>query len=119
MSNLTQLLTNDAYGVTFADPTDPNFTVRFKTVRNRKNLNGVSVDNYITEIIASDGNEVSVGNTSAMDTLAVRIRMSGSDLSKQRLEAIVKGLASQISSWTDENVFLGFRPETVPVNPAG
>ena len=114
----TQLLTNDAYGVTFADPTDPDFTVRFKTTRNRKNLSGIQVDNFVTEIIINDLSAITVGSTTTKDTLAVRIRTSGSDLSHARLKAILAKAASQVSSWNSENVLLGFRPTTVPLNPS-
>lgn len=118
MSKPTQLRGQDNYGSTFADPTDPNFTVRFKTNSGRKNLNGLSVDNYITEIIVNDLAPVVSGSVSATDALAVRVRISGSSLSHDRLKKIVGGLAAQLPAWTNENVILGFTPTTIPVNPA-
>lgn len=117
MSNSTQFLNSDAYGSTFVDPTDPNFSVRFKTTRNRKNLNGIAVDNFVTEIIVSDLEPITVGSTDANDTLAVRVRVSGSEYSHARLQAILASVAEQIPTWNTENVLLGFRPSTVPVNP--
>lgn len=117
MSN-TQLLSHDASGVTFADPMKPSFTVRFKTTRNTKSLNGVSTDNYLHEVIVNDTNAVTIGAQSANDALSVRIRISGSIDSKARLAAIVNSIATQLPAWAGENVFVGFEPMTVPVNPA-
>lgn len=116
MSN-TQFLNSDAYGSTFVDPQDPNFSVRFKTNRGRKNLNGLSVDNFVTEIIVNDLEPIEVGSLNANDTLAVRVRISGSELSHARLKQIVDSISAQLPGWMDENVFLGFRPTTVPMNP--
>lgn len=71
----TQILTRDAFGVTYANPTDPDFRVRFKTTSSQKSLNGVSVMNFVTEIIVNDNVPVTLGNTSANDPVAVRIRV--------------------------------------------
>lgn len=114
----TQILNHDANGVTFADPTEPDFTVRFKTTNNKKSLNGVSIDNYLTEIIVNDANDITIGATSAVDALSIRIRVSGSIKSQDRVKAIVKSLASQLPAWCDENTFLGFEPSTVPLSPS-
>lgn len=116
--SLTQIKTRDAFGVTYADPLDPDFSVRFKTNVSRKSLNGVNVDNYITEVIINDTNEISVGSTSANDAIAVRLRVSGSVNSQDRLKAIIAQLALQVDAWGTENAFLGFEPSTAPVNPA-
>lgn len=113
----TQLYTSDAFGSTYVDPADPNFSVRFKTSRNRKSLNGVSVDNFVTEIIVSDLFPVSVNSVNANDTLAVRLRVSGSEASQARLKQILASVATQIPAWSEENVMLGFRPTTLPLNP--
>ena len=117
MSTTTQFLNADAYGSTFVDPLNPDFSVRFKTTRNRKSLNGFSVDNYITEIIVSGTDQITIGTATVNDTLAVRVRTSGSELSQARLKEILLSIASQIPNWANENVLLGFRPVTVPVNP--
>lgn len=113
----TQKRGMDQYGPTYADPSDPDFTVRFKTTSGRKNLNGISVDNYITEIIVNDLYSVESGSNSATDALAVRVRVSGSSLSHDRLKEILAGLASQLATWGNENVLLGFEPQTAPINP--
>lgn len=118
MSTNTQVLTRDAYGVTYADPTDPDFTVRFKTTRAVKGLNGVNVDNYLTEIIANDNHTVTLGSVTAADPLSVRIRVSGSIESMDRLALILNSIAGQASTWVTENALLGFEPSTVPVNPS-
>lgn len=117
MSQNTQLLTSDPFGTTFADPSDPNFTVRFKTSRSRKMIDGNPVDNYVTEIIVNDLHGVTVGGSSVNEALSVRIRVSGSELSMPRLKEIAASVAGQVSTWNSENVLLGFRPTTVPINP--
>lgn len=110
----TQILTRDAYGVTYANPTNPDFRVRFKTTSSQKSLNGVSVMNFVTEIIVNDNAPVTLGNTSANDPIAVRIRVSGSLASAARRDAILKSIAAQLGTWTNENVFAGFEPATAP-----
>lgn len=117
MSNPTQVKTRDAFGTIYADPAEPDFSVRFKTSNSTKNLNGLKVDNYITEIIINDNEEITVGNVTANDAIAVRLRVSGSSKSQTRLKAILASLASQIPTWGSENVLLGFEPVTVPLNP--
>lgn len=114
MSN-TQILTRDANGVTFADPADPDYRVRFKTSISNKSLNGVSVPNYVTEIIVNDSVAVQLGNTSANDAVAIRVRCSGSLASINRRNAILKSIATQLSQWVDENVMTGFEPATAPL----
>lgn len=114
MSN-TQVLTRDANGVTFANPADPDYRVRFKTTTSNKSLNGVSVPNYITEIIVNDTVGVTVGTISANDAVAVRVRVSGSIASIDRRKAILKSIAGQLSAWADENVLSGFEPVTAPL----
>lgn len=118
MTNVnTQLLQVTRDGVIYADPTDPDFTVRFKTTSNPKSLNGVNTINYVTEIIINDNEDVVVSGINASDALSVRIRVSGSIESQTRLQEIVRGVASQLDAWLTENTLLGFQPVTVPVNP--
>lgn len=114
MSN-TQVLTRDANGVTFANPADPDYKVRFKTTTSNKTLNGVSVPNYVTEIIVNDTVGVSVGNVTANDAVAIRIRCSGSLASLARRNAILASIASQLPTWATENVMTGFEPVTPPL----
>lgn len=113
----TQLYSRDANGVTFADPTDPNYTVRFKNTQTRKSLSGISVDNYVEEIVVNDLNPVTIGAASANDSVSVRIRISGSSLSHTRTKAILKSLAAQLPGWADGNVALGFEPSAAPATP--
>lgn len=113
----TQLLAANGNSVTYADPLNPNFTVRFKSTKTRKAVNGVPADNYVTEIIVNDLNNVGSGEAAFVDTVSTRVRISGSDKSMVRLKAILGSLAAQIPDWADENVLLGFRPQTVPINP--
>lgn len=117
MSRPTQVLTRDAYGVTFADPLAPDYTVRFKTNKTVKGLNGVNVDNFVHEVIINDAHEISVGTVTANDPLSVRIRTSGSIESQVRLCAVLQQAADQQAAWIQENTLLGFEPTTVPQNP--
>jgi len=113
----TQVLTRDANGVTFADPAKPDFSVRFKTARGVKSLNGVNVENYATEIIMNDRHPVTLGSVTATDALSIRFRISGSKESMDRLEDCAVSIGAQIADWIAESVLLGFEPTTVPVNP--
>jgi len=104
----------DSTGVTYADPSKPDMTIRFKYTSSQKVLNGVSTPNYVTEIIANDNNSITVGGVAALDALSVKIRVSGSLPSKGRLRDILTSLAAQQATWETENVMQGFRPTTVP-----
>lgn len=112
----TQLYSQQTNGVTFADPLEPDFTVRFKTTSSPKSLNGMSVTNYATEIIINDQNRVDIGQESAVDALSIRIRVSGSNMSQSRLQDMLVGLSAQLPVWVGENVLIGFQPTTVPTN---
>lgn len=104
-------------GVVYADPADPGLTVRFKQTQQSKSLNGLSVANHVTEIIVNDDNAIAVGGVNAMDAISVRLRVSGSNHSKSRIKALLVALATDVDNWSDEDVFGGFRPVTVPTNP--
>lgn len=112
-----QLYSRDANGVTFADPADPDYTIRFKNTQTRKSLNGVSVDNYVEEIVMNDLFPVTLGSSSANDSISVRLRISGSASSHVRVKQMLKSLAAQLPAWTDSNVALGFEPTVAPVTP--
>lgn len=104
----------DNSGITYADPAKPDTTVRFRFTNTVKQLNGVSVPNYATEIIANDNNSITVGGVSAQDALSVRVRVSGTLLSKARLRDILTSVAASMAQWETENVMQGFRPATAP-----
>lgn len=116
MSN-TQLYSRDANGVTFADPADPNYMIRFKNTQTRKNLNGISVMNYVEEIVFNDLVPVSIGTQTANDAVSVRLRISGSAESHERIKQILASLAAQLPAWTKANVALGFEPTVAPALP--
>lgn len=113
-----KLLSQDGTGVTYADPTDRNCTVRFKSNTSSKSLNGVTVDNHTTEIIYNDGVDVVVSGVNASDALSVRLRTSGAAASAARLIEILDSMKAQITVWNNEGVFAGFPPTTAPVIPA-
>jgi len=104
----------DNSGVTYADPAKPDMTVRFRFSSTVKQLNGVAVPNYATEIIGNDNNAITIGDVSAQDALSVRVRVSGTLLSKGRLRDILTSIAAQMATWDTENVMQGFRPTTAP-----
>jgi len=102
-------------GVTYADPAKPDCTIRFRFSSTTKQLNGVSVPNFATEVIVNDNNSITVGGVSAQDALSVRLRVSGALLSKTRLRQLLTSMAAQLGTWETENVMQGFRPTTAPV----
>lgn len=100
-------------GVVYADPADPGLSIRFKQTSQGKSLNGVPVENHVTEIIINDDNQVTIAGSNAIDAISVRLRVSGSAQSKARVKALLGVLAST-NAWADEDVFSGFRPVTSP-----
>lgn len=116
MSNM-QLQQHLQDGSIWSDPVKPTATCRFKTSRSPKSIDGVRVDNYVTEIIFNDTNAVTVGERPANDAVSIRIRVSGSVDSHTRVKAILLSLATQVDEWATENVLLGFEPKTAPINP--
>lgn len=116
MANVTlSVKSQDNAGVTYADPAKPDTTVRFRFTNTIKQLNGVSVPNYATELIVNDNNEVTIGTVTAQDALSIRVRVSGTIMSKARLRELLTSLAAQVGTWETENVMQGFRPSTAPI----
>jgi len=115
MGRTLSVLSQDSRGVTYADPAKPDLTYRFKHTNAVKQINGIAVTNCRAEIVINDNNPVAVGNAVAVDANSVRLSVSGSLLSKARLQQLVLSLADQLGTWDQENVFLGFRPSTAPV----
>lgn len=118
MSITTQIKTRDAYGVTYANPADPDMTVRFKHASAKKVINGVTVLNNVSEVIVNDTVSFDVGKQTATDNISIRLRVSGAQASKARIIALLKSLCVQVPTWADENVLSGFEPVTVPVDPS-
>lgn len=104
-------------GVVYADPVDPDLSIRFKQTSQGKSLNGVQTLNHVTEIIINDDNQVTINGASAVDAISVRLRVSGSAASKARIKKLLGVLAST-NAWSDEDVFNGYRPVTTPSIPA-
>ena len=112
-----QLLAHLPDGSTWADPAKPSASCRFKTTKSAKTVDGVRLENYVTEIIYTDQNAVKPGELAANDSISVRFRVSGSLESMARIQAVLASVASQIPAWNKENVLTGFEPITAPVNP--
>lgn len=117
--NTLQLYSQQSNGVTYCDPAKPDMTVRFKTTSAPKVIDGVKVQNYITEIAANDVNVVASGAVNASDALSVRIRTSGSLQSHSRLKQMLLDLVAKVDAWETENVLIGFNPGTPPINTVG
>ena len=117
--NTLQLYSQQNNGVTFCDPHDPDFFVRIKTTSSPKVLDGVRAINYITEISANENHDVAIGGSTVSDALSVRIRTSGSQQSVERLVQMLTDLTAKVAAWGTENVFLGFKPVTPPINTVG
>ena len=105
---------SESSGVVYSDPSRPSYSVRFKNAASGKQINGLSVQNTVTEIIANDSVDVTVGGSSGVDNISIRIRTSGSSLSQARVAAILADLAAKLPTWTTEHVFIGFNPATPP-----
>ena len=114
--NTLQLFSQQPNGVTFCDPSKPDYQVRFKTTSSQKVIDGKKAQNYITEIAANDINPISVGDAVVNDALSVRLRTSGSLQSVPRLKQMLLDLAAKLDTWGDENVLIGFKPTTLPIN---
>lgn len=115
MATLTlSVKSQESNGVTYAIPTKPDFTTRFRYNTVNKSLNGLVVPNYATEIISNDLHSVTIAGQSVLDALSIRIRVSGSLASKARLHDMLCSLAVQLHTWEGENVMQGFRPTTAP-----
>lgn len=109
-----QLYSRLPNGDVWADPIDPDYTVRFKTNAQPKVLDGMKTTNYVTEIIVNDNGKVSVGGLSVSDARSVRIRTSGAIESIADLKAMCSDACNQlVSAWLAENVLTGF-PVTTP-----
>lgn len=106
-------------GIVYAEPTDPDQTVRVKHSSQVKNLGGISVTNQVTEIVVNDAYSVVVaGDTSALDAVSIRVRVSGSLQATARKKALLTALLSTLDNWADEDVLSGFNPVSVPVSVA-
>lgn len=116
MTNMA-ILRQETDGVTYADVSDPDMTVRFKNTSATKSLDGVRVTNVISEIIANDLFAVTVGTATVKDAVSVRIRISGSLNSHDRKKSIMSSLSSLLGTWADEHVTDGFSPTTPPTVP--
>jgi len=117
MPNTTlSLLRRENTGVIYADPAKPDMTVRFRNTSTNKVLNGVSVKNYLTEIIYNDNNPIEVADgVSASDAISIRFRVSGANLSAARITQIINSFAVQVQAWDTQNAFKGFDPTSAPV----
>lgn len=104
-------------GVVYADPAAVGLSYRFKQSEQGKSLNGLPVTNHVTEIIITDDNVITIGDTSVVDAVSLRLRVSGTAQSKARIKQLLASIAASVDEWADEDVFGGFRPVTAPTIP--
>lgn len=112
----TQLYSRKANGVTYSDPQRPSFSVRFKTTSSPKTLDGLKTQNIVTEIIVNDKITITKDGATSDDPVSVRVRVSGSQLSHSAIRWIMQGLGNQLTTWSNQNVALGFEPTTLPTS---
>lgn len=103
-------------GIVYAEPADPDCTVRVKHSAQAKSLNGQQVTNQVTEVIVNDNANITVGGEGAVDAISLRLRVSGSLQATARKKALLTALIATLNNWDDEDVFSGFNPITVPVS---
>lgn len=109
-----KVIRNEINGVTYANPSKPDCTLRVKHSSTSKSLDGVATVNHVAEIIVNDLNPVTLGIKQAKDAVSVRIRISGATQSQDRINAILKALGELTAKWEPESVIVGFLPETAP-----
>lgn len=109
-----KVIRNEINGVTYANPSKPDCTLRVKHSSASKSLDGVATVNHVAEIIVNDLNTVTLGSKEVKDAVSVRIRISGATQSQGRVNAILKALGGITAKWEPENVIVGFLPETAP-----
>lgn len=105
-------------GVVYAEPSDPDNTVRVKHSSQVKTLAGLQVTNQVTEVIVNDNTTLAIGEATAVDALSIRVRVSGSLQATARKKALLAALLATLDAWADEDVLSGFNPTTVPVSAA-
>lgn len=103
-------------GVVYAEPSDPDNTVRVKHSSQAKSLAGVNVTNQVTEVIVNDNHSITIGDATAVDALSIRVRISGTLQANARKKALLTALISTLETWATEDVLSGFNPNTVPVS---
>lgn len=104
-------------GIVYADPSDPDLTVRVKHTSSVKTLGQSQVQNQVTEVVVGDLHSITVGGNTSADALSIRLRVSGSTQSHARKKALLQALNETMDVWVTEDVLQGFNPTTVPVSP--
>jgi hypothetical protein len=112
-----QVLKTENTGVVYADPSDPDATIRFKHSSKPKSLNGAATSNHVTEIIFNDLTAVTIGSVDATDAVSVRVRVSASSEGMVRAGEMLAVLAQDLVTWHGESVMVGFNPTTLPSVP--
>lgn len=104
-------------GIVYADPADPDLTVRLKHSSQAKSLNGTAVTNQVTEVIVNDNFGLTIGGVAVVDAISIRVRISGALQASARKKSLLTALRATLDAWDDEDVLSGFNPASVPVAP--
>lgn len=114
----TQFYRNTPKGIIFADPAKPDYRVRFDHTELTKKVGTGTTSTQITEVRINDAHDIVVDGVSGTDNIAISLRVSAAPESKARVKSILSQLGVQTPVWSDENVFNGFQPTTLPINPS-
>lgn len=108
MSKSTLLVTtSDANSVTYANPSRPAQTVRFKTSRSAKKVGTKQTFNNVSEVIVNDGY---VHLDGSVEVISLRIKRSGSSEAQARLDQLEKDYVAMVPNLQLDKVHVGFRP---------
>lgn len=113
----TQFFKNTPKGIIFADPAKPDYRVRFDHSELTKKVGAGVTSTHITEIRINDSHDITVDGVAGADNIAISLRVSAAPESKARVKQILAELGLKAPVWSNENVFVGFQPTTLPVNP--
>lgn len=112
MTTFKALPGNGEAGLRWADPSNPNLTVRLLQQSSGKTAGGFTVANHRTTLILNDVVDISPNGVDVVqETLSVKIILSGSSLSESLLHHYVSSLAGQLTTWRDGST----TPTTYPV----
>lgn len=117
MSKQLKLKFRDANGLTYGDPSDSTFTVRFKRNQSSKTLDGNQVINQVSEIIWNCAPLVEVGDDTSRDYMSIRVRVSGADVSLAKRKALLAQVAKDLAVYATDDTIAGFDPTIAPTNP--
>lgn len=109
-----RILNRSVNGITYSNPTLPDYIKRIKHTSGRKTIDGTALNNVITEYICNGLAKYKVGDKTISEPVSVRLRVSGSTQAEAVVKAMIISLASDTAKLVEEKVFTGFEPVTPP-----